>query len=78
MDSTMTMIHVNASVKIHQVASILIITTQILANVTVDLMTVTQANTLTQRAVAASAQSTRPAQTINTLMIQLASVNAVM
>ena len=78
MDSTMTTIHANASVEIHQLASILTISTQTLVNVTVDLMTVTQVNTLTQRAVAANAQSTRPAQTINTSMVQLASVNAVM
>ena len=76
MDSTMIMIHVNASVEIHQLASILIITIQILVNVTVDLMIVTQANTLTQRAVAANAQSTRPAQTINSSMEHRASVNA--
>ena len=44
MESTMIMIHVNASVKIHQLASILIITTQTLVNVTVDLMIVTQVN----------------------------------
>ena len=78
MDSTMTMTHVNASVAIHQLASILTIITQTLVNVTADLMTATQANTLTQRAVAANALSTRPAQTINTSMVQLASVNAVM
>ena len=75
MDSTMIMIHANASVEIHQLANILIITTQTLVNVTVDLMTVTQANTLTPRAVAANAQSTRPAQTINTSMECRANVN---
>ena len=75
MDSTMTTIHVNASVEIHQLASILIITTQKLVNVTVDLTTVTQANTLTPRAVAANALSTRPAQTINTSMKCHASAN---
>ena len=78
MDSTMTTIHANASVEIHQLASILTISTQTLVNVTVDLMIVTQVNTLTPRAVAANAQSTRPAQTINISMVQLASVNAVM
>ena len=71
----MTMTHANASVKIHQLVSILITTTQILVNVTADLMTATQANTLTPRAVAANAQSTRPAQTINTSMEHHASVN---
>ena len=76
MDSTMIMTHVNASVEIHQLASILIITTQTLVNVTVDLTTATQANTLTPRAVVANAQCTRPAQTINTSMVPLASVNA--
>ena len=75
MDSTMIMIHVNASVEIHQLASILIITIQILVNVTVDLTIATQANTLTQRAVAANALSTRPAQTINTSMECRANVN---
>ena len=75
MDSTMIMTHVNASVEIHQLANILIITIQTLVNVTVDHMTVTQANTLTQRAVAANAQNTRPATTINISTIQLASVN---
>ena len=76
MNSTMTTIRANASVEIHQLANILIITIQTLVNVTVDLMIATQANTLTQRAVAANAQSTRPAQTINTSMVPLASVNA--
>ena len=76
MNSTMTTIRANASVEIHQLANILIITIQTLVNVTVDLMIATQANTLTQRAVAENAQSTRPAQTINTSMVPLASVNA--
>ena len=78
MDSTMTMTHANASVEIHQLASILTITTQTLVNVTVALTTVTQANTLILRAVAANALNTRHVQTINTSMAQLASVNAVM
>ena len=76
MNSTMTTIRANASVEIHQLANILIITIQTLVNVTVDLMIATQVNTLTQRAVAANARSTRPAQTINTSMVPLASVNA--
>ena len=76
MDSTMTTILANASVEIHQLASTLIITIQTLVNVTVDHMIVTQVNTLILRAVAANAQCTRPAQTINTSMKHLASVNA--
>ena len=75
MDSTMTTIRANASVKIHQLASILIITTQTLVNVTVDHMTATLVSILTQRAAAANALSTRPAQTINTSIECRASVN---
>ena len=75
MDNTMTMTHVNASVEIHQLANIHSITTQTPVSVIVDHMIATRANTLTQRAVVANAQSTRPAQTINTSMIQLVSVN---
>ena len=77
-ESTMIMIHANANVAIHQIASIPGITTQTLANVTVELTIATQVNTLTPRAVAVSAQSTRHVQTINTSTAQLASVNAVM
>ena len=76
--NTMTMIHVIASAKIHQLAMPLTTMIQIHANAFVDPMTATLVNTLTQRAVAASAQSTRPATTINTSTVQLASVNAVM
>ena len=76
-ESTMITIHANANVAIHQIASIPGITTQILANVTADLTIATQVNTLIPRAVAANAQSTRPVQTINISMVQLASVNAV-
>ena len=76
MDSTMIMTHVNVNVKIHQLANIHTISTLTPANVTVDHMIATQVNTLTQRAVAANAQSTRPVQTINTSMVPLASVNA--
>ena len=76
MDSTMIMTHVNVNVKIHQLANIHTILTPILVNVTVDLMTAMMVNTLTPRAVAVSAQSTRPATTINTITLQLASVNA--
>ena len=75
MDNTMIMTHVNASVEIHQLVNIHTITTLTPVNVTADLMTATQANTLTQRAVAANAQSTRPVQTINTSMECRASVN---
>ena len=75
MESTMIMIHVNASVEIHQLASILIIITQTLVNVTVDHMTAMLVSTLTQRAVAVSAQSTRPAQTINSSMEHRANVS---
>ena len=78
MANTMIMTHVNASVKIHQLVNIHTITTLILVNVTVDHMIAMLDNTLTPRAVAANAQSTRPATTINTSMVQLASVNAVM
>jgi hypothetical protein len=77
MDNTMIMAHVNASVEIHQLANTHTTITPILVNVIADLMIATQVNTLTPRAVAASAQSTRPVQTINTLTVQLASVNAV-
>ena len=64
----MIMIHVNASVEIHQLANIHTISTLTPANVIVDHMIATQVNTLTPRVVAANAQSTRPAQTINTSM----------
>ena len=77
-ENTTTMTHVNANVKIHQPAMTPTIMTQIRVNVYVDHMTATLASTLTPRAVAVSAQSTRPAQTINSSMLQLASVNAVM
>ena len=78
MDNTTIMIHVNANVEIHQLASILTITTQTLVNAIADLMIATQVSTSIPRVVAVSAQSTRPAQTINTSMVHLASVNAVM
>ena len=76
--NTMTTIHVIASAKIHQLAMLHTIMIQIRVNVHVDHMTAMLVSILTQRAVAANAQSTRPATTINTSMIQLASVNAVM
>jgi hypothetical protein len=72
------MTHVNASVKIHPLANTHTTITPILVNVTADLMIAMLVNTLIQRAVAVSAQSTRPATTINTSMVQRASVNAVM
>ena len=78
MGNITTMTHVNASVEIHQFANTLTIITPTLVNVIADLMTATLANTSTQRAVAASALSTRPAQTINTSMVQLVSVSAAM
>ena len=68
MDSTMNMTHVNASVEIHQVVNIHTISTLTPANVIVDHIIATQVNTLISRVVAANAQSTRPAQTINTSM----------
>ena len=78
LDNITIMTHVNASVKIHQLANIHTITIPTLVNVIADLMTAMLANTLTQRAVAASAQSTRPAQTINTSTALHANVSAVM
>ena len=74
----MITIHVNASAEIHQLVSIHTITIPTLVNVIADLMTATLVNTLIQKAVAASALSTRPAQTINTSMVQLVSVSAAM
>ena len=73
----MTMTHVNVSVEIHQLASILTITILTLVNVIADLMTAILLSILITKAVAVSAQSIRPAQTINTSMVQLASVNVV-
>ena len=78
MDNITIMTHVNASVEIHQLASIHTITIHILVNVIADLMTAMLANTLIQKAVAASVLSTRPAQTTNTSMAQLVSVSAAM
>ena len=77
-ESTMIMTHVNASVVIHQHATLLTIMTQIRVNVFVDHITAMLVSILTQRAVAVSVQSTRPVPTINTSMGQLASVSAVM
>ena len=74
----MITIRVNASAEIHQLASIHTITIPTLVNVIADLMTATLVNTLIQKAVAASVLNTRPAQTINTSMVQLVSVSAVM
>jgi hypothetical protein len=74
----MTTIRVIASAKIHLLAMLLIIMIHIRANASVDHMTAMLVNTLTQRPVAVSAQSTRPAKTINTSTVQRASVNAVM
>ena len=78
MDNITITTHVNASVEIHQLASIHTITILILVNVIADLMTAMLVNILITKVVAASAQSTRPAMIINTSMVQLASVNAVM
>ena len=78
MDNTMTTIRVNANAEIHQLASIHTITIPTLVNVIADLMTATLVNTLTQKAVVASALSTRPAQTINISMVQPVSVSAAM
>ena len=77
-ENTMTMIRVNASVKIHQLAMLLTIMTQIRVNVSVDRTTAMLVNILTIKAVAANAQSTRPAQAISTSMIQLVSVSVMM
>ena len=74
-ENTTTMTHVTANVKIHQLAMLHIITIQTHVSVLADLMIAILANTLTTRAVVVSAQSTRPAQTINTSMVQLASVS---
>ena len=76
--NTTTTIHAIASAKRHRLAMLRTIMIQIRVNVYVDHMTAMMASILTQRAVAVSAQSTRPAMTINTSTIQLASVNAVM
>ena len=76
--NTMTTIHVIASAKIPQLAMPPTIMIQIRVNVYVDHMTATLVNILTQRAVAVSVQNTRHVMTINTLIVQLASVNAVM
>ena len=78
LENTTTMIHVIASAKIHQHAMPPTIMIQIRVNVYVDHMTATLVSILTPRAVAVSAQSTRPATIINTSTVQLASVNAVM
>ena len=77
MDNTMITTHVNVSVEIHQLASILTITTQTLVNVIADPMTAILLSISITKAVAANAQSTRPAQTINISMVQLVSVSAV-
>ena len=77
-ENTMTMIRVNASVKIHQLAMLLTIMTQIRVNVSVDHTIAMLVNILTITAVAANAQSTRPVQTISISMIQLVSVSVVM
>ena len=74
-ENTMTMTHVIASVKIHQLAMLHTTIIQTHVSVPANLMVAILASTLTTRAVAASAQSTRPAQTINTLMEHLANVN---
>jgi hypothetical protein len=76
-ESTMTMIHVIVSVKRHQHATLHTTTIQAHVNASVDHMIAMLVNTLTQRPVAVNAQSTKPAKTINTSMVQLASVNAV-
>ena len=77
-ESTMIMTHVNASVVIHQHAMLLTIMIQIHVNVSANHTIAMLVSISTPRAVAANAQSTRPAQTISTSMAQLVSVNAVM
>ena len=77
-ENTTTMIHVIVSAKIPQLAMPLTIMIQIHVNVYVNHMTATLVSILTQRAVAVSVQNTRPATTINTSTVQLASVNALM
>ena len=74
-ENTMTTIHVHASVVICQHAMLPIIMIRIHVNVSAGLTSATQVSTLTPRAVAVSVQNTRPAQTINTSMVHLASVN---
>ena len=74
-ENTTIITHVTANVKIHQLAMLHIIMIQTHVSVLADLMIAILANTLTIRAVVVSAQSTRPAQTINTSMVQLASVS---
>ena len=74
-ESTMIMTHVIVSVKIHQLAMLHTTMIQIHASVPANLMAAIPASTLTTTAVAASAQSTRPAQIINTSMVHLANVN---
>ena len=76
--NTTTTIHVIVSAKIPQLAMPLTIMIQIHVNVYVNHMTATLVSILTQRAVAVSVQNTRPATTINTSTVQLASVNALM
>ena len=78
LENIMITIHVIVSAKIHRLAMPLTIMIQIRVNAYVDHMTAMLVNTLTQRAVAANAQSTRPVPTISTSTLQLASVNAVM
>ena len=65
----MTMIHVNASVEIHQLASIHTSMIHILASVSVSLTSVPLINTLTTRHVAAAATTIRPALVISISMI---------
>ena len=77
-ENTMTMTRVSASVKIQQLALLPTIMTGIRVNVSVDLMIATLVSILTPRAVAASVQSIRPAQTISTSTKHLANVSAVM
>ena len=74
-ENTTTMTLVIACARIHRLAMLLTTMTQIPASVSVDHMIATLVNTLTPRPVAASAPSTRPAQTISTSMKHLANVN---
>ena len=60
-ENTTTMTRVTASAKIHQLAMLLTITTQIHVNASVDHMTAMLDNISTTRVVAVNVQSTRPA-----------------
>ena len=74
-ENTTTMTHVNVSVVICHLVLLPTIMIPIHVNVFVGLTIATRVSTLTLKAVAASAQSTRPAQTISISMEHLANVN---